>query len=150
MLKNWSFMSTKPGVGLGIIIENGQSQILVGKRIGSHAPYYSIPGGSLELGESFEKGATREAQEEHGITIIEPKVIAITNNLETFKAEGVHFISVILVAKTFEGKASICEPDKCEEIIWANPNDLPQPHFDASRLAIECYLTGQPYVGIAE
>jgi 8-oxo-dGTP diphosphatase len=141
-------MSSKPGVGLGVIIENGQGQVLIGKRIGSLAPYYSIPGGGLELGEGFEAGAIREVREEHGITIIEPKVIAVTNNLETFRAEAIHFISVILVAKTFEGNPSICEPDKCEEIIWANPYDLPQPHFDASRLAIECYLTGQPYVGI--
>lgn len=143
-------MSTKPGVGLGVIIENGQGQILIGKRIGSHAPYYSIPGGGLEQGETFENGAIREVEEEHGIAIIEPRVIAVTNNLETYRAEGVHFISVILVAKKFEGEPSICEPDKCEEIIWANPKELPQPHFDASRLAVECYLTGQPYVGITE
>lgn len=143
-------MSSKPGVGLGVIIKNGQGQVLIGKRIGSHAPYYSIPGGRLELGETFEMGAIREVQEEHGITIIEPKVIAVTNNLETYRSEGVHFISVILVAKTFEGEPSICEPDKCEDIIWANPEDLPQPHFEASTLAIECYLKGQPYVGITE
>ncbi|HMS23518.1 MAG TPA: NUDIX domain-containing protein [Candidatus Saccharibacteria bacterium] len=141
-------MPNKPGVGLGVIIENEQGQVFIGKRTGSHAPHYSIPGGKLELGETFEQGAIREIQEEHGITIVKPKVIAVTNNLETYRAEGIHFISVILLAKAFEGEPSICEPDKCEEILWADPTSLPQPHFDASRLAIECYLQEKPYVGI--
>lgn len=46
--------SEKPGVGLGIIIENKNKEILFGKRLGSFSPYWSIPGGSLELGETFE------------------------------------------------------------------------------------------------
>jgi mutator protein MutT len=143
-------MTNKPGVGIGVIILNKDGKILVGKRIGSHAPYYSIPGGRLELGETFEQCAIRELHEEHGITILEPRVIAVTNNLETYRSEGVHFISVILVAKAFEGEPVINEPDKCEEILWADPRDLPQPHFDASRLAIECYLNGKVYTGAAE
>jgi ADP-ribose pyrophosphatase YjhB (NUDIX family) len=143
-------MADKPRVGLGVIVENAQGQILIGKRTGSHAPYYSIPGGSLENGESFEEGSIRELQEEHKITIIEPKVIAVTNNLETYRAEGLHFISVILVAKSFLGEPVINEPDKCDEILWANPRHLPQPHFEASRLAIECYLSGKVYIRVED
>jgi len=60
-------MVRKPGVGLGVIVENAQGQILVQKRTGSHAQKYSIPGGGLELGETFEEGACRELREEHGI-----------------------------------------------------------------------------------
>ena len=151
-------MSNRPHVGLGIIIENGAGEILVAKRAGSHARKYSIPGGGLELGETFEAGAVREVEEEHGITIIDPEVIAVTNNLETYwetyretqGRRGIHVASVILVAKSFEGVPRIMEPDKCEEILWANPQQLPQPHFEASRLGVECYLSGDVYRGIAE
>lgn len=136
-----------PRVGIGVIVENGCGEILIGKRIGSHAQKYSIPGGSLKLGESFEEGAARELIEEHGIVLKDPKVIAITNNLETFRAERIHFISVILVAKAFEGEPMIAEPDKCAQILWCPPNNLPQPHFDASRLAIECYMKNAFYLG---
>lgn len=142
-------MNSKPGVGLGVIILNKHGQVLIGKRKGSHAPRYSIPGGSLELGETFEAGAIREMIEELGITIVNPKVVAITNNLETYRAEGVHFISVILVAKSFKGEPTIMEPGKCEKLLWVNPKNLPQPHFDASRLAIECHLNDKVYVGIS-
>ena len=89
-------MSLQPRVGLGIIVENSKGEVLIGKRIGSHTPYYSIPGGSLELGEDFEHGALRELTEETGLHSVKANVVALTNNLQTFRDEAVHFISVIL------------------------------------------------------
>jgi len=77
--------SNQPKVGVGVIIENNEGKILIGKRLNSLAPYYSIPGGHLELGETFESAATREIKEETNLNIRDPKVIAVTNNLETFK-----------------------------------------------------------------
>ncbi|MFA7286568.1 MAG: NUDIX domain-containing protein [Patescibacteria group bacterium] len=139
--------SKHPKVGLGIIIVNSEGRILIGKRIGSHAQKYSIPGGHLEMGETFEEGAIREVKEETNLNIVEPKVIAITNNLETFKEEGEHYISVILLARKYTGELINMEPDKCEELIWVDPKNLPQPHFDASALGVSCYLKGSFYSG---
>jgi 8-oxo-dGTP diphosphatase len=136
----------KPRVGLGVIIENDKGKILIMKREGKHAPYWSIPGGKLELGETFEEGAARELKEELDIDTEDLKIIAVTNNLQTYKAEGVHFISVILLVKTYEGQAKIMEPARCTEIKWVDPHDLPQPHFDASELGVQCYLQSVPYV----
>jgi 8-oxo-dGTP diphosphatase len=47
----------RPKVGVGIIMQNAQNEILIGKRKGSHAPLFSIPGGHLENGETFEEAA---------------------------------------------------------------------------------------------
>lgn len=138
--------SSRPRVGLGVIILNGQGQVLVRRRIGSHAPKFSIPGGTLEQGETFEEGATREIIEECGITLKEPRVIAVTNNLETFAEEGTHFISIILIAHQFEGEPTITEPDKHTDQRWVDPQALPEPHFDASRMGVECYLKGKFYI----
>lgn len=138
--------SQQPRVGLGIIIVNGEGEILVMKRDGSHAPYWSIPGGKLELGETFEAGAKRELSEELDIAIKNPEVIAVTNNLKTYESEGTHFISIILLVKEFAGEPKIMEPDKCTEVRWVDPQDLPQPHFDASELGVRCYLKNVPYV----
>lgn len=131
---------SKPGVGLGVVIVNNNGEILVGKRKNSHAPYYSIPGGKLDLGESFEEGIIREVKEETNLDIREPEVIAVTNNLGTYKEDGVHFISIILLVKSFSGEPRVMEPEKCDEWLWVNPKKIPLPHFDASQMAIDCYL----------
>lgn len=136
----------RPKVGIGVIIENKEGFILVGKRIGSHAPYYSIPGGHLEAGESFEEAAIKEVLEETGLEIIAPKVICVTNNLDTYKAEGKHYISIALVTGEFKGTPVVLEPDKCEGWQWVDPRAIPKPHFDASAFAIECYLNGEFYI----
>lgn len=136
----------RPKVGIGVIILNQKGQILIGKRQGSHAPYFSIPGGHLELGETFEEAAIKEILEETGLKISNPEVICVTNNLETYKNEGKHYISITLLVKEFEGAPRIMEPEKCEKWLWANADNLPQPHFDASEMSIKCFLEKRFYI----
>jgi len=136
----------RPRVGIGVIIENTEGKILIGKRKGSYAPYFSIPGGHLENGETFEEAAIREIEEETGLIIEKPKVICVTDNLRTYKESNIHFVSVILHTKQFKGEPTIKEPDKCESWQWVKPKELPQPHFDASEYGIECFLKNEFYI----
>ena len=139
-------MSTPyPRVGIGVILVNAQGQVLLGKRKGSHAPYWSIAGGHLELGESFEAAAIREVAEETGFIIHHPQVVAVSNNLETWRESGLHYVSVTLLAKV-DGEPELREPDKCEGWCWCDPGHLPEPHFDASRQAIASWRAGQCYL----
>ncbi len=133
-------MSESVRVGIGVIIVNEQQKILIGKRIGSPAPYHSIPGGHIERGETFEHAAIREIQEETNLIIEEPRVIAVTNNLKTFHNSGKHYISIILVAEQWHGQLQNKEPHKCTKWQWVDPTALPQPHFDASQQGVTCYL----------
>ncbi|HAS80566.1 MAG: hypothetical protein UR25_C0001G0172 [Candidatus Nomurabacteria bacterium GW2011_GWE1_32_28] len=139
-----------PQVGLGIIIINKEGKILIGKRKNSHAQKYSIPGGHLDLGETFEQGAIREIKEETDLDILESKVIAITNNLETYKEEGKHYLSVVLLVTKYSGELKNMEIEKCGGWNWVNPRELPEPHFDASRLGVKCYLDKIFYTGIGD
>lgn len=77
----------KVGAGFGVILEK-DGKILLGKRHPDpdkadsafrSAGEWSLPGGKLEWGESFENGAIREVKEETGITIKDPKVISVHN-----------------------------------------------------------------------
>ncbi len=135
-------MMVQTGIGI-ILVKDGK--VLIGKRINSHASKFSIPGGHLEIGESFEEAAIREVKEETGILIRNPRVIAVTNNLETYEQENLHYVSVILLATDFSGEAKTMEPTKCEGWDWYDPNDLPQPHFDASEKGIQCFLENKFY-----
>ena len=139
-----------PGVGLGIVVENDSGLILVEKRIGAHAQYWSIPGGHLELGETFESGAKRELNEEFDLEIEELEVLGVTNNLRTYRTEGLHYISIVIWALKYKGQPRIMEPDRCAAFEWVDPHNLPTPHFDASELSVRCFLEHKPYVGISE
>ncbi len=134
----------RPSVGLGVIIQRGE-EILLGQRKGFQEGFYSIPGGLLELGETFEEGAIREVQEETGLELIDPRVIAVTNNLETFARTGKHHVSVILYTNRFRGEPVLMEPEKCVGWSWFDPRRLPEPHFEASRRAVTCWLRGAFY-----
>lgn len=137
--------TTRPAIGIGVIIENSDGKILIGKRIGKFAPKYSITGGWFETGETFEQTAIREVKEETNLTIKNPKVIAVTNNMETYNETGKHTISIILYTKQFRGKLKVMEPEKCESWQWVDPTNLPEPHFDASRFGVQCYLEKKFY-----
>ena len=136
----------RPGVGVGVIIQNEQGQILIGKRKGSHSPYYSIPGGHLENGETFEEAAKKEILEETGLTLYKLSLIALTNNLRTYEETGKHYVSINFLCTDFEGEPQVMEPEKCESWGWYEPTQLPQPHFDASEYAIDCFLKKEIYL----
>lgn len=149
-IKNTYLMDSKiinrPRVGVGVIIVNSEGHILICKRKGSHSQAFSIPGGHLENGETFEEAATKEVKEETSIEIINPKVICVTNNMHTYMTEGKHYISVCLLAERYNGTPKLLEPEKCEGWFWVDPGNLPEPHFDASKLSIECYLQNKFYI----
>ncbi|WP_368165515.1 NUDIX hydrolase [Aeromonas sp. R6-2] len=134
-----------PRVGVGVILESPSGQILMGRRKGSHAPYWSIPGGHLECGETFETAAAREIEEETGLRIEAPRVVALTNNLDTWRESGLHYISVILHARV-DGEPELREPDKCEGWCWCDPRALPEPLFDACRQGVAAWLAGAHYL----
>ena len=125
---------------------NKDGKILIGERINNHVPYYSIPGGHLDPGETFEECAIREMKEETDLDIIDPRVIDVTNNLETYQKEGLYNISIHLLAKDYSGILKNMEPDKCSEWLWVDPKKLPTPHFDASQMDLECYLKDKFYI----
>ncbi|ACR69762.1 NUDIX domain-containing protein [Edwardsiella ictaluri] len=133
-------------VGVGVIIVNAAGQILLGKRCGSHAPYWSIPGGHVEQGETFEQTAIREVAEECGLHIDAPRFVGVTNNLRTWHDEGVHNVSVIMqVSAPAAAAPQRCEPEKCERWQWCDPHQLPQPCFDACQQGVQLWLTRQTY-----
>ncbi len=59
-----------PRVGVAVFVLNEKGHVLVGKRTGSHgAGTLALPGGHLELHESFDECAARETYEETGLVL---------------------------------------------------------------------------------
>lgn len=129
-------------VGVGVVLYNEKGQVLLCKRISKHGNgSYSIPGGSVELGEEIESCAAREVQEETGILLNKFNFIGVTNNLKTYQEEGVHSVSIIFSCNDFSGDPIVLEPTKHESWEWHDINTLPSPQFEASALAIKLHLT---------
>ena len=108
--------------GVGVIIVNPQGEILLGKRCGSHAPFWSIPGGHLDAGETFEQCAQREIAEETGLIIDPPRFVGVSNNLQTWRAEGKHTVSICLQVAHPGGEAELKEP---RQTLCRNPISKP-------------------------
>ncbi len=117
----------RPGVGVGVIIKK-DNKILLQKRIGAHGPgSWSPPGGHMEFGESPEETAVRETLEEVGVSVRNPKVVGVTNDVHL--AEEKHYITIFVEAEYAGGEARICEPDRTSDVGWFSPDNLPAPLF---------------------
>lgn len=101
-------------------------KFLMQKRKGSHgAGTWSVMGGHLELGESFEDCVKREAMEETGMEITNIRFLAVTNDV--LKDDRKHYVTVWMEADWLAGEPKITEPEKCTEQVWADFHNLPAP-----------------------
>lgn len=125
----------RPGVGVGVIVAR-DGKFLVLQRKGSHGEgTWSVPGGWMEYGESFEQASMREIDEETGMKIKNVTFAGLTNNL--MLDEGVHSLTVWTMAEWGSVEPQITEPEKCADQKWVDFNSLPEPLFKALELLLE-------------
>ena len=109
------------------------NKVLLGERINNNPnsnwpPTWGRPGGHLELGESFENCAIREAKEEIGIDIQDPKFFAVTNNF--YAPDNKHYVSIFMKCNFPEGQVvQNMEPDKISKWEWFDWDHLPENVF---------------------
>lgn len=97
--------------------------LLMGIRKSSFANgMYSVPGGKLEFGESFEDAITREVAEETGLTVESFEIFGVENNLFP---KNVHFVQIGFYVICKEGLVKNLEPEKCEGWNFFDINSLP-------------------------
>jgi mutator protein MutT len=86
----------RPIVGVGAVIVEAGKVLLVKRRYEPLAGRWSIPGGTLELGETLEAGVAREMREETGLEVEVGPVIEVFDRI-MFDAERrvqYHFVLV--------------------------------------------------------
>ena len=124
----------KSAVHMIIIKDN---KILLQKRKGSKLwpGYYALPAGHIDEGETQYDALAREAQEELGIIINIEKILNsyVVLRRNYFEIDGKQlepYIDYYFDIDQFEGVPKIMEEDKCEELIWADINNLPEPFIN--------------------
>jgi 8-oxo-dGTP diphosphatase len=125
---------TEPFVRVGVaVVVRRNGRLLMGLRKGSHgAGTWSVPGGSLQPGETIAECAARELIEETGM-VAEPndiELLGCTNRV--YAAEnGQHFTTVYVLAMVWpEEEPRVMEPDKCERWEWRDRDDVPGRLFE--------------------
>lgn len=102
---------------------------------------WTMPGGKIRFGESFEQAAARELTEETGLVGKSFQVICVSND----QIPNVHFITIGLYCDDFTGEVMIMEPDEITEWRWFDFDKLPQNLFMPSRKMLDNYTKGQFY-----
>ncbi|KAG2776663.1 hypothetical protein JG687_00012321 [Phytophthora cactorum] len=112
------------GVGVLLMSKKHPDCVLIGQRKGSHGEgKFALPGGHLEMYESWEQCALREVKEETDLDLKEAKFATVTN--DPMENEGKHYITILMQAVVDdEQTVRNMEPNKCEGWSWVPWADL--------------------------
>lgn len=126
------------GVGCGAFIINDQNELLLQQRNKSpEKEYWSIPGGKVEMFETFDQAVKREVKEETGVDIEVIELLGICDHI--VPNEKVHWVSPAYLCKITKGEPTIMEPKKHIDMKWFSLEQLPQNLTITTKNALECY-----------
>lgn len=135
------------GIGAGALIFNDTGEVLLmkrGKGAKNEVGHFTIPGGSIEFGETLIDGVAREVREEIGCEIeIDGKLPAIDHIIESEKQ---HWVTTIFTCRIKSGEPTILENEKCDEMGWFALSNLPSPLSASVKETLEnFYQLSQKY-----
>ena len=102
-----------------ILIEDG-NRILLQNRVKDDWKGYALPGGHVEAGESFVEAAVREAKEETGLRIKNPRLVGV----KQFPIPNGRYVVFLFKATEFDGQAQSSDEGNVEWVEYERLNGL--------------------------
>lgn len=134
------------GVNILLIKDN---KILLARRTNTHWAdgMLGIPGGHLEEGESARQAAVREIEEELGLHIAQDRLVAYST---VFMRTNYEYVIQEFYVELFEIENPVNkETDKCSELVWCAPDNLPADVQDIFEVIIQQgFISGERYLEI--
>ena len=117
-----------------------EGKILLQRRSDNAA--WGLPGGILELDETYEEAAVREVREETGLTVRLTALLGIYHNYDMMWPNGdrAHTIGAIYTAEILSGEPRIDEESL--ELRFFAQEELPELCFPDHRAAVDAYYRG--------
>lgn len=104
---------------------------------------YSLPAGHHDGGESLRSAMVREAKEEIGIDVHEMDLqLAHVMHRKADDGERVDFY---FTCDKWLGDVANCEPEKCDELRWTSPQELPENTIPEVRQALRAIANTIPF-----
>lgn len=110
----------------GVVIVNSDGQILLQHRTDNEC--WGIPGGAMELGESFEDTARREVREETGLEVGTLALLYVHSGSDAYyefpNGDQVYGAAVVFTTTEFSGTLRP-DPDETLDLRWFFPDSIP-------------------------
>src|SRR5688500_834939 len=115
---------TRPITGVGAVIMTGAGVVLIKRKYEPLAGHWSLPGGTLDLGETLESATAREALEETGLVVEVGPLVEVFDRILLDEAGKVryHFVLVDYLCRPVGGE--LRAGSDAEDVAIAAPADL--------------------------
>jgi 8-oxo-dGTP diphosphatase len=126
------------------VILRRDEQILLLRRAGNvyASGKLCLPSGHLEQGESILDAAIRETREEVGI-VLDPADLRLVLSIHQRNPDKRHSrVGFVFEPGLWDGEPARCEPAKCSEFLWVNPDDLPADTVEYTAAALDAVRRG--------
>jgi 8-oxo-dGTP diphosphatase len=126
----------RPVVGVGAVIAHDERVVLIKRKYEPLAGQWSLPGGTLELGESLEAGVAREISEETGLDVEVGPVVEVFDRilLDAGGRVQYHFVLVDYLCRPIGGRLQA--GSDVDDAVWVAQSDLSNYHITGKATAV--------------
>lgn len=122
------------------------SRVLLARRSGSgfHDGEFGLPAGHVEGGEPLRAALVREVAEEVCLTVDPADArLVLTAHFAPEVPGDREYLHAFFLVPRWSGEPRIGEPDKCDELRWAEVDDLPPDTVGHVRAAVAAWRAGE-------
>jgi 8-oxo-dGTP diphosphatase len=114
----------RPIVGVGAVIVEAGKVVLVRRRYEPLKGHWSLPGGTVEVGEALETALTREMVEETGLVVEVGPVIEVFDRIMRDEQQRVRYHFVLIDYLCWPSGGALQAGSDVDTAIWADPATL--------------------------
>ncbi|MGA8112843.1 MAG: NUDIX domain-containing protein [Actinocatenispora sp.] len=124
----------------GVLIDQGRVLLLRRAGSGYRDGQLSLPAGHLDGGEDAVAGMIRELREEIRVDVPRDGCrLATVLHRPPESEDDDEYLDLVFEVSGWSGQPSIGEPDKCTELVWADPATLPGDVVDYIAVALGAF-----------